>query len=59
MLAFAPIVMQVIMFSHFRKVNDISTETLHLDMWDEDEDSSFLDKENRLTKIKGVGGFGR
>jgi hypothetical protein len=30
-----------------------------LDMWDEDEDSAFLDKDNRLTQIRGVAGVGR
>ena len=26
---------------------------------DEDEDTAFLDKDNRITKIKGVAGVGR
>lgn len=41
------------------KVNDILTETMHLDMWDEDEDTAFLDKDNRITQIRGVAGVGR
>ncbi|XP_028415898.1 BAI1-associated protein 3-like isoform X2 [Dendronephthya gigantea] len=41
------------------KVNDVMTQTLHLDMWDQDEDDAFLDKDNRLTQIKGVAGVGR
>ncbi|XP_046862881.1 BAI1-associated protein 3-like isoform X2 [Xenia sp. Carnegie-2017] len=41
------------------KVNDVMKETLHLDIWDHDEDTAFLDKENKITQIKGVAGVGR
>ncbi|XP_026316773.1 BAI1-associated protein 3 [Hyposmocoma kahamanoa] len=40
-------------------IDDISTDVLHLDIWDHDDESSVLDAVSRLNEVRGVRGLGR
>ncbi|CAG4947849.1 unnamed protein product [Parnassius apollo] len=40
-------------------IDDISSDVLHLDIWDHDDESSVLDAVSRLNEVRGVRGLGR
>lgn len=40
-------------------IDDISTDTFHLDIWDHDDESCVLDAVSRLNEVRGVRGLGR
>ena len=43
----------------FSDIDDISSDVLHLDIWDHDDESSVLDAVSRLNEVRGVRGLGR
>ncbi|XP_053606355.1 BAI1-associated protein 3 isoform X2 [Plodia interpunctella] len=40
-------------------IDDISSDVLHLDIWDHDDESSVLDAVSRLNEVRNVRGLGR
>ncbi|KAI8126251.1 BAI1-associated protein 3 [Lucilia cuprina] len=40
-------------------IDDINTDTFHLDIWDHDDESCVLDAVSRLNEVRGVRGLGR
>ncbi|XP_072386969.1 BAI1-associated protein 3 [Diabrotica undecimpunctata] len=40
-------------------IDDISTDSIHLDIWDHDDESSVLEAVSKLNEIRGVRGLGR
>lgn len=44
---------------YFSDIDDISSDVLHLDIWDNDDESSVLDAVSRLNEVRGVRGLGR
>lgn len=43
----------------YSDIDDISSDVLHLDIWDHDDESSVLDAVSRLNEVRGVRGLGR
>lgn len=40
-------------------IDDINTDTFHLDIWDHDDESCVLDAVSRLNEVRGMRGLGR
>lgn len=40
-------------------IDDINSDTFHLDIWDHDDESCVLDAVSRLNEVRGVRGLGR
>ncbi|XP_065160507.1 BAI1-associated protein 3 isoform X2 [Atheta coriaria] len=40
-------------------IDDINNDTLHLDIWDHDDESSVLEAVSKLNEVRGVRGLGR
>lgn len=40
-------------------IDDINGDSLHLDIWDHDDESSVLEAVSKLNEVKGVRGLGR
>lgn len=40
-------------------IDDMNTDTFHLDIWDHDDESCVLDAVSRLNEVRGVRGLGR
>ncbi|XP_055685736.1 BAI1-associated protein 3 [Lutzomyia longipalpis] len=40
-------------------IDDLNTDTFHLDIWDHDDESCVLDAVSRLNEVRGVRGLGR
>uniref|UniRef100_A0A6P7GIH8 BAI1-associated protein 3-like n=1 Tax=Diabrotica virgifera virgifera TaxID=50390 RepID=A0A6P7GIH8_DIAVI len=40
-------------------IDDISTDSIHLDIWDHDDESSVLEAVSKLNEVRGVRGLGR
>ncbi|XP_057657644.1 BAI1-associated protein 3 isoform X1 [Diorhabda carinulata] len=40
-------------------IDDISSDSLHLDIWDHDDESSVLEAVSKLNEVRGVRGLGR
>lgn len=43
----------------YSDIDDINTDTFHLDIWDHDDESCVLDAVSRLNEVRGVRGLGR
>lgn len=40
-------------------IDDINSDSLHLDIWDHDDESSVLEAVSKLNEVRGVRGLGR
>lgn len=47
------------LFKTFSDIDDINTDTFHLDIWDHDDESCVLDAVSRLNEVRTVRGLGR
>lgn len=43
----------------FSDIDDINSDSLHLDIWDHDDESSVLEAVSKLNEVRGVRGLGR
>lgn len=46
-------------FIVFSDIDDINSDSLHLDIWDHDDESSVLEAVSKLNEVRGVRGLGR
>lgn len=51
--------MHLSMIQWYSDIDDINTDTFHLDIWDHDDESCVLDAVSRLNEVRNVRGLGR